>query len=546
MTPAALLGLLREQLRALGASPAAKVSQVAPYPQALSRELAAWSETLGTDVTAPKIGTLRPLEAVTLTVASDGAALGPAVARFRGLFAGVSPIVLGAESTLFASWAPLPSGMSQTYELDAKDQLKRRKPSIGSALAASLEAPLPTFAKAYAAADKASLGDHFEPMLDPMTLWKASEWIAEAFLQVSTSTLEEALGGALPFRDWMASKTLLATWPQLAHYWLVAHWAFGNDEALDETLDLTSQLSHPGTVELRTWLRRGQMPTAAERLRPTLTAIAPARTIGADARKRLLAAENELKQESPEVIAARSELRADPATLGARKLFEELLGLALQDASSATVYRRKPLAIDELAAALDARWLPILEYHQRLASRFPDSHKMSIPGLIVGLAKLSPDYATFRRTLDGMGTSTFGLERQREHAVAVGHFLHEPEAREWLVSRASAWAERIDEWDVPVSPAFEQVLLLHPLPETFALVTRVLSAKRFHGGNWRICVAAALAAGKLDATPCRDAVVGALARGLGRADNGERAAIEESLARLTHASTGSAPVQADT
>ena len=545
MTFAALLGLLREQLRALGATPAGKVSQGAAYPQALSRELAAWTESLSADLVAPKAGTLRPLEAGSLTSASDGAALGAAGARFRGLFAGVSPIVIGAESTLFASWAPLPSGMSQTYELDAKGQLRRRKPSIGSALAASLEAPLPTLAKAYAAADKASLGDHFEPMLDPMSLWKGSEWIATVFLQVSVSTLDEALGAALPFRDWMASKTLLATWPQLAHYWLVAHWAFGNDEALDETLDLTSQLSHPATVELRSWLRRGQMPTAAERLRPTLIAIGPSRALGADARKRLLAAENELKQESPEVLAARAELRADPATLGARKLFEELQGLALQDPSSATVSRRKPLAIDELAVALDARWLPILEYHQRLAARFPDTHKMAIPGLIVGLAKLSPDYATFRRTLDEMGTSTFGLERQREHAVAVGHFLHEPEAREWLVSRANAWAERIDEWDVPVSPAFEQVLLLHPLPETFALVTRVLSAKRFHGGNWRICVATALAAGKLMATPCHEAVVGALARGLGRADNGERAAIEAALARLAGASGGAAPVQAD-
>ena len=522
-----LLVHLRDQLGAAGATPGT-ASTIAFFGPHVSPELAVWADALGSEVNVED-GRLRPLDAPSVTNVIETVD-GNHVARFRGLFAGLSFILLSDESGVLASWAPRPSGTSQTYDVHQDEwTLQKRKPSIGGALTPLLTTLLPAFVKAYGAADKATAKDKLDPALDPTVLWKATDWLVDVFLGISISSLDEALSSALPLKVWVEHKARLATWPQLANYWLVAHWAFGNDEALRETLELTANITHPATVELREWTSHGSAPEAVLRQRETLVAMAPAKALSPEAKRRRQVLETELKTEGADVLAARAALKDDPAATKALQLFAELQGLSSKDPYERTVYERVHVAIEEFAAAVDPRWLPILSHHQRLAARFIDSHALAIPGLVLALAKLSPDYETFLARVDEVGTSAFGLARQEEHAIAVGRFIADRSALAWLVKEANEWATRIDEWDVPVSPAYEHVLLEHALPETFDLIARVLSARKFHGGNWRICVTSAIAAGRLKAVPCLGAVRGALKRGLGREDNGERAAVEKAV-----------------
>ncbi len=532
-----VVDLLADQLRTLCKSPGK--TDAGFLGAGVGAEIRTWGSLVGTDVELDEesLKTLAPLKLSRVVEELDG----NYVARFRGLFAGLSLIVEGDESGLMASWVPLPSGSSQTYEVHQDEwSASKAAPSIGGALVKKLDDPLPDFANAYAAFDKGARKEKFDAHLDPAALWKASEWLVDVFLDISVKDLDGQLKAALAFASWSGNKDAIADWPQLLNYWLLAHWAFGNDEALKETLEIARNVKHPATLEISGFVEKGQLKNADAILnkRNTLLAMAPSKALSPEAKKRRQALEKELKSESPEVVSAKKEIQSDPSPSDAAKLFDELVALSAKDAYSREVYQRRPQAIREFADVVDERWLPVLLHHQCLAARFVDSHKLAIPGLILAIAKLSKDYQTFRKRIDQFGVGAFGLQRKEEHAIAVGLFVSDPGALKWLVDDATAWAKRIDEWDVPVSDAYEHVLLKHPLPETFGLIQRVLSAKDFHGGNWRICVDTAVAAGRLKAVPALDALRSALEKGLGRKDNGERAAIEKALKQVEAAARG--------
>lgn len=531
------LDSLAQQLEVLGCTPGIPLED--PLA-AFGPELALWASYVGTADVAIEEGKLRPPLAETIGTLLARDDDGNQVARFRALFAGLSLVIEDDEEAVLASWVPLASGSAQTYRVQ-QDELGLAKgpPSLGGALCVGMATPDAGLVATYKAFDKDARKMKFPAALDPATLWKASEWLVDVFLDISTRGLDAQLKAALPYKAWGEHKALLADWPQLAHSWLLTHWAFGNDEELTEALALTAELGHPVTRELRAFVS-GQDPwpqaAALGQQRATLQALAPASVLSPKAKQRKKAVEKELQSESPEVAAARAELQADAAAKPALERFAELMALSAKDPWSSEVFQRRPQAVREFAEAVDARWLPILQHHQRLAARYIDTHKAALPGLVLALAKLSPDYATFRQHVDRFGVGAFGIQRRQELAVAVGEFIEDKAALAWLVAEARPWAEQIEKWDVPVSPAFEQVLLRHPLAESFALIERVLSAKQFHGGNWRICVATAIAVGELDGKLVPPTVVEALRkaldRGLGREDNGERAAIAKALERL--------------
>ncbi len=520
-----LVQLLSAQLKSLGAGFGAP--QVGGFSESLGPELVAWSAA----VTAPlelAEHTLVPPKAVGLTETVQAKDDGYLVARFRSLFAGLSPVVEGDERVVLASWLPLEGGSSQTYQA-AQDEwgLAKFKPSIGGALAAVQTDPDEAFASAFAEFDKIASKKKFEADIDPAALWKATDWLVALVLSIAVDDLAAQLKKALPFKAWESSKQRIPAAPHLANYWLLAHWAFGNDEALAETLELSRGIEHPATAEIRR-IAEGEDTTFSHQ-RVTLMAMAPSKLLSAEAKKRKKLLEKQLATESNSVKAAKKALAEEPAW----GHFEELVKLAARDPWNQEVRARRPAAMREFEDAIagDERWRPVLEHHQRLAARYIDSHKLVIDGLILGLAATSADYASFRDTVEGFGTAAFGAQRKQEYALGVGRFIDDPEAKAWLVDRARRWADRIDEWDMPVSPEFEAVLLRHPLPETFELINRVLSATQFHGGNWRICVKAAIAAGELGAKSCEATVDAALARGLGREDNGERASIRAAWKR---------------
>jgi hypothetical protein len=423
------------------------------------------------------------------------------VARFRGLFAGLSIIAKNDEEAAMASWVPLASGGSRIYQVHQDEWTATRgAASIGGWLTKNSEAPTAALTSAYKAHEKAARRDKHSPPLDPSALWKASEWLVGAFLSISVQDLLAQLKTVMPFKLWPETKPLVAQWPHIANYWLLAHWAFGNHEELAETIEKARDHSHPATVEIRSFVAGGT-DTGLESfrgIRERFTTLAPGRGLSAAAKKRKKELEKQRLEKSADFIAAEQELVKDPGAAQALKMFEQLKIMAKEGAPTAlkelfAFREQKPKTMRVFAKAIDKRWRPILLYHQRLAACVPDKHKLAIPGLILGLAAMSENYQGFRDTIESLGRVSFGIDRRAEYAVAIGEFIDEAEARKWLLDQATAWADRIHEWDLLPSPAFKLVLLKHDLPETHGLIEKVLRCPTIHGGNHLIISQTAVA-----------------------------------------------------
>jgi hypothetical protein len=98
--------------------------------------------------------------------------------------------------------------------------------------------------------------DHQPPaFLDSAKLYARSRWLVDLLWGTPSVSLAEELNRAPDLEDWEAEKPLLLEQPQLAHYWMVAHYFLGNDTACDEALEQGAR-ARPEPTRWLAWLVR--------------------------------------------------------------------------------------------------------------------------------------------------------------------------------------------------------------------------------------------------------------------------------------------------
>ncbi len=478
-------------------------SRVVDLPPGAGPELQVWA---GADRTRVEVAGWTLL---TPTVPSLSEAIATkdchTVARLRSLFCGLGFLAEEGEAALLAGWVPLASGSSPTFYTHQDEwRLEKDAFSIGRAITSRVTGCDRDLLKAFQDLNKVARKEKHPAWLDPRGLWKATDWIVDLFLTISADDTTTQLGRALPYKLWGGAQADLSRWPHVAAYWLLAHWAFGNDEDLEIALDALGASQPPFVRELRALVTGGDFPDA-DRLRASregLVAMAPARVLSKAARRRKKAVEKALLAEPPEVVAAWETIRAEGGE--ALTQFSALEELSGDDRYHMPTSWEVEAAVDGFVDAVTPVWWPVLLHRQRIAARFPDSHRYAIPGLLRAIAPLAPDFGVFSEVVLELGTRSFEHHRNDELALAVERFIDDPRAREWLFERAAESVEILHS-DAPLhhlGGPFE-VLCRHHIPETVAILIQAMNTEPIESRNQlRELKKAVVAAAELGAVEC--------------------------------------------
>lgn len=254
------LGELLEQLSIVSGTSKTRREWLGPTPSA---DLCAYQELLGGGRARVGRFTLQPLIATAMADVQRDAERDRLVrARLRTIFCAAAVVAEGQEEAILVSLVG--AGLWQTSKVyrapfDAPE-LRAIDGSLTSWLYGELqEGPAPAFegdeARPRDATRKRFLqlvrSAKLAPEVDPRTLWKRCDWLVDVFFELGAKERPELLAQAAPFSAYLREKDQIAHWPHLACYWLCAHYFCGNDEELDETMELAARHTHPAVVELR-------------------------------------------------------------------------------------------------------------------------------------------------------------------------------------------------------------------------------------------------------------------------------------------------------
>ena len=267
---AAGLGELLEQLSIVSGQRETRLSWFGPAASpaedlgpAPSADLCAYHELLGGGRARGGRFTLQPLVATAMAdVQRDAERDRHLRARLRSIFCATALVAEGEDTAILVSLVG--TGLWETSKVyrapcDAPE-LRPIDSSLTSWLYGELqEGPAPAFegdeARPRDATRKRFLqlvrGAKLAPEVDPRALWKRCDWLVDVFFELGAKERPELLAQAAPFASYLREKEQIALWPHLACYWLCAHYFCGNDEELEETMELATEHTHPAVVELR-------------------------------------------------------------------------------------------------------------------------------------------------------------------------------------------------------------------------------------------------------------------------------------------------------
>ncbi|MEQ9500976.1 MAG: hypothetical protein RIT81_29165 [Deltaproteobacteria bacterium] len=481
------------------------------------------------------------------------------LADLLGFLCAASVIVQQDEMSFLASWASTPSGSARVYYFHPQDwglwptdqsiaarlfrlvEEEEREEFCDVRFSASEGQHLSSALKLFEAV--ASV-EPLPPHLDPAKLFDRAEWLVHALLGVGRD-FPSAVQRAAPLARWEEEKDAAKRWPHVATYWLWSHHFFDNRHALGEALELTGHFASQVVIESRQCIRRlrdGTRMKIADRdtaqlntLRDTAIRAAPNEVLGAGARSRLheRLADEEIEHREAHAALAEIEATSDDDALAR----EALLLLEHLARGGAIAPGPAPLhggldadrAMDRLAEVVDERFRPLVLARLERAARVGDTHEGASWGLILAWAHLAEDVATFEAELSRIGTENFGPRRLTELFRAYGHF-EEPRATQVLTEGARAWLREMDDWIRMASDEPLIQLMKRDTLQTHEVLAQLLGHASFSPANWDMCVRAAVAAGELKSKLALSGLERAVARRLGRIDDGGRASVVEAYA----------------
>lgn len=481
------------------------------------------------------------------------------IADLLGFLSAASVIVQQDEMSFLASWASTPSGSARVYYFHPNDWgLWPTDQSIAARLFRLVEeeereefddvrfgreegAHLLSALKLFeAVASVEPLPEH----LDPARLFVRAEWLTHFLLGVGRD-LEAAVQRAAPLSRWASEKAAAERWPHLATYWLWSHYVFDNRTELAEAFECTRHFASPVVVETRRTierLREGAKVKIADRdntqleaLRGTAIRGASNEVLGAGARSRLHERLADEEIEHREAHAALAEIAAssdsDALAREALMLLEHLARGGAIPPGPAPIHGGLDVdrAMERLAELVDERFRPLILARLERAARVGDTHEGASWGLILAWAHLAPDVRTFEAELARVGTQNFGPRRLTEVYRAYGHFA-EPRATRVLADGARAWLREMDDWIRMASDEPLIQLMKRDTLETHEVLAQLLGSASFSAANWDMCVRAAVAAGELKSKRALPGLERAVARRLGRIDDGGRASVVQAYA----------------
>ncbi len=529
---------------------------------AFEGELARWIEVFERyemEVADPAYAELRA-PGTKLSLADYVDKRGPSwIADLLGFLSAASVIVQQDEMSFLASWASTPSGSARVYYFHPHDWgLWPTDQSIAARLfrlvdeeereefdhvrftgdeGAHLASALKLFE---AVASVEPLPEH----LDPARLFVRAEWLTH-FLLGAGRDFESSVQRAAPLSRWAVEKTAAQRWPHIATYWLWSHYVFDNRTELAEAFECTRDLVSQVVVESRRTierLRAGEKVKLSDRDNAALLALvatavraAPNEVLGAGARSRLheRLADEEIEHREAHSALAEIEARSDDDALAreALLLLEHLARGGAIPPGPAPIHGGLGVdgAMERLAEVVDDRFRPLILARLERAARVGDTHEGASWGLILAWAHLAPDVQTFEAELDRVGTQNFGPRRLTELYRAYGHFL-EPRATQVLATGARAWLREMDDWIRMASDEPLIQLMKRDTLETHEVLAQLLGSASFSAANWDMCVRAAVAAGALESQLALPGLERAVARRLGRIDDGGRASVVQAYA----------------
>lgn len=392
------------------------------------------------------------------------------------------------------------------------------------------------------------------PEVDPVVLFPRVSWLIHALGGVGLS-FDRELQKAPPHDRYVHERLSLLGRPHLHAYWLWAHWFFDDPEGLKETQALAERSPHPvvaGTLRAILALDAGEKLRLGEKdqtqlldLKVELLERAPAELLSGPARHRRnqrraeSSSANRAEIEALELLEAKAE--SEPLVAEALFLLQHLSrgGAVAPERVEVHGGLDAQAAQARLAELMDPRFRPVIEARLIRAAAVGDTHKDASFGLILAFAALEPDFARFSVFLERIGTANFGPRRMQELYRAVGTY-QDPRATKVLAAGAKAWLSEVDDWIrmAPSEPLLQ--LLSRDSLETHELIARLLERANFSAANFDVCVRAAQAALELKSQRSIPGLERAVHLGLGRVDDGGRAAVIRAYAQV--AGEASVPV----
>lgn len=98
-----------------------------------------------------------------------------------------------------------------------------------------------------------------QPWMSVEQLFSRAQWLMPLLTDEEPYQLAKKLEQAPTFAHWLVEKPLLTTHPMLANYWMLAHFALGNESALTEALDLARHCPGRMTAALRAQVEKGRI-----------------------------------------------------------------------------------------------------------------------------------------------------------------------------------------------------------------------------------------------------------------------------------------------
>jgi hypothetical protein len=378
---------------------------------------------------------------------------------------------------------------------------------------------------------------------DPGRLFARVEWLVQALTGLGQAPAE-ALARAAPVSRFVEESDLIPRLPHMALYWLWSHFLLGNEHELQVTLSLTEGVEDGFVAESRAWMRTwiSGRPQALgpldsehfERIRRAIAEEAPVELFGADRRRTVLAARERAltRREEEAVVRAPLEEAAqlEPEVGRALRLMDHL--------SRGGAVPPRPIdgmsaqeAMEDFAAAVDARFTELLELRLARACLHGDGHEEAGWGLLLGLASVSTSLSAFEAALRRCGTERFGPRRRAELYRAYARF---PDARatEILTEAAERWLQQVDDWIRSEPSEAVQMLLQRDALQTHRFIARLLERASFTFANVDVCVAAARTAGRLRSQRAVPGLERAVRGRLGRTADGGRTDVAVALAQV--------------
>jgi len=508
------------------------------------------------------------------------------LARFRSIFLPASCILLEDEEAYLAAWHPTPAGDSRVYYNHQDEwELYRNAPSIsafvtermvgdtGLAEALALPARLKEeWARAAALAREADT-EEFPPSLDVETLQARTDWLVDLFLEVGEGP-KSSLARAANLAVWEREKPEAESWPHLAAYWLLSHLVFDNREELEALLAATEAHRDPAVKEIRA-LARAHLdgePIAADFWNETRvrgfrkTAYEAGQWLfSAESKSRLEEVQSSETEATDAVASALEELRNadDESATSSVEFFDLLLAAAadeeafqnsvIQQWSEGDMdqimegtmkirrgdYPALGPVIDAFAAAVDARWLPILRAKLAVGAAYDEDHELAVPGMLAGLGVALGGYDAFAAEVGQLPfvvENRYGRRRRMEHALVAGHYLDDSDdPREFLRVESRRWAAQIDEWQRDTASNAFAILFEKRDPVAVEIANQILLEAEFSGANWNTCIFLAVQAGEFGIAEMKTGLQRAVERELGRTDDGDRGRVVRAFARVAGA-----------